>query len=239
MGLNPRYQFILLHPVGWDRISAAAEDINQAIVDGGYRIGEAAGLPLHHFSLEDVAAAPPTPTSTWPPGAWTSVWWPLRPGPHRRQGRCGPRRVLLFEGDDAVHAHEGVWHPAHRGVGPEAQHHVVTRRQLVVEGRRVARADDAALETDVEVDRGRAGRTVLGGLEPLLEVVVGVALLELGQIDEVVLRGAVLERQQTLARDRGRVGRPRCRLASLERDGLRHHVARLGAGPRDLEELPG
>jgi NADPH:quinone reductase len=57
MGLNARYQFVLLYTVGWDLITAAAEDINQAIEDGAFRVGEQAGLPLHHFSLEDASAA--------------------------------------------------------------------------------------------------------------------------------------------------------------------------------------
>jgi NADPH2:quinone reductase len=57
MGLNARYQFVLLYTVGWDRITAAAADINQAIEDGALQVGEHAGLPLHHFALEDTAAA--------------------------------------------------------------------------------------------------------------------------------------------------------------------------------------
>jgi NADPH2:quinone reductase len=57
MGLNTRYQFVLLYTVGWDRIGAAAADINQAIEDGAFRIGEQAGLPLHRYRLEDTAAA--------------------------------------------------------------------------------------------------------------------------------------------------------------------------------------
>jgi NADPH2:quinone reductase len=57
MGLNSRYQFVLLYTVGWDRISAAAADINQAIEDGAFRVGDPAGLPLHRFSLEDAPAA--------------------------------------------------------------------------------------------------------------------------------------------------------------------------------------
>jgi NADPH:quinone reductase len=57
MGLNTRYQFILVYTVGWDRIAAAAEDINNAIEDGAFHVGEQSGLPLHHFSLEDTAAA--------------------------------------------------------------------------------------------------------------------------------------------------------------------------------------
>ena len=57
MGLNARYQFVLLYTVGWDRIAAAAADINQAIEDGAFRVGEQAGLPLHRFALEDARAA--------------------------------------------------------------------------------------------------------------------------------------------------------------------------------------
>jgi NADPH2:quinone reductase len=57
MGLNTRYQFVLLYTVGWDRIAAAAEDINKAIRDGAFEVGEQAGLPLHHFKLEQTAAA--------------------------------------------------------------------------------------------------------------------------------------------------------------------------------------
>ncbi len=57
MGLNSRYQFVLLYTVGWDRITAAAADINHAIEEGAFRVGEHAGLPLHRFDLEDASAA--------------------------------------------------------------------------------------------------------------------------------------------------------------------------------------
>jgi NADPH2:quinone reductase len=57
MGLNTRYQFVLLYTVGWDKITAAAADINRAIEDGAFRVGEPAGLPLHRYPLEDTAAA--------------------------------------------------------------------------------------------------------------------------------------------------------------------------------------
>ena len=57
MGLNARYQFVLLYTVGWDRIRAAAADVNQAVEQGAFRVGEAAGLPLHRFPLEETAAA--------------------------------------------------------------------------------------------------------------------------------------------------------------------------------------
>ena len=57
MGLNARYQFVLLYTVGWERIAAAGADINQAIEDGALQVGERAGLPLHRFALEDTAGA--------------------------------------------------------------------------------------------------------------------------------------------------------------------------------------
>lgn len=57
MGLNARYQFVVLYTIGWDRISAAAADINQAVQDGAFRVGEQAGLPLHRYRLEDAVAA--------------------------------------------------------------------------------------------------------------------------------------------------------------------------------------
>ena len=55
--MNARYQFVLLYTVGWDRIAAAAADINLAIEDGALRVGEQSGLPLHRFRLEETASA--------------------------------------------------------------------------------------------------------------------------------------------------------------------------------------
>jgi NADPH:quinone reductase len=57
MVLNTRYQFVLLYTVGWDRIANAAADLNQAVDEGAFRIGEPAGLPVHRFDLDDTAAA--------------------------------------------------------------------------------------------------------------------------------------------------------------------------------------
>jgi NADPH2:quinone reductase len=57
MGLNTRYQFVLLYTLGWDRIDDAAAAIDRAIEDGAFRVGEQAGLPLHEFSLDEIAAA--------------------------------------------------------------------------------------------------------------------------------------------------------------------------------------
>ncbi|MEU4393006.1 NADPH:quinone reductase [Kribbella sp. NPDC023855] len=57
MGLNSRYQFVLLYSVGWEFITAAAEDLNAAIADGAVPVGEEAGLPLHHFPLTETSDA--------------------------------------------------------------------------------------------------------------------------------------------------------------------------------------
>jgi NADPH:quinone reductase len=57
MGLNLRYQFVLLYTVGWDLIAAAAGDINRAIEDGAFAVGADSGLPLHRFALEETRAA--------------------------------------------------------------------------------------------------------------------------------------------------------------------------------------
>jgi len=57
MGLNSRYQFVLLYTVGWENITAAGEDINAAIAAGALPVGEEAGLPLHHFTLDQTVGA--------------------------------------------------------------------------------------------------------------------------------------------------------------------------------------
>ncbi|RIQ19473.1 NADPH:quinone reductase [Jiangella rhizosphaerae] len=57
MGLNARLQFVLLYTVGWDKLRAAGDDVNAAIAAGAFRIGGDAGLPLHHFTLEQTADA--------------------------------------------------------------------------------------------------------------------------------------------------------------------------------------
>ena len=36
---------------------AAVEDVNAAVAAGALRVGEDAGVPLHHFPLEQTAAA--------------------------------------------------------------------------------------------------------------------------------------------------------------------------------------
>ena len=57
MGLNTRYQFMLLYTVGWDIMANAAADVNAAITAGALSVGEIAGLPVHRFTLEQTADA--------------------------------------------------------------------------------------------------------------------------------------------------------------------------------------
>jgi NADPH2:quinone reductase len=54
---NARWQGLLLYTVGDEALSAAAEDITAALEDGALPVGEAAGLPLTWFALEQTAAA--------------------------------------------------------------------------------------------------------------------------------------------------------------------------------------
>lgn len=57
MSVNARYQFLLLYTIGDDALRAAAEDVTAALRDGVLPVGEAAGLPLVRFTLEETAAA--------------------------------------------------------------------------------------------------------------------------------------------------------------------------------------
>ena len=54
---NVRGQGLLLYTVGPEALHAAAEDITVALRDGALPVGEAAGLPLTWFPLEETAAA--------------------------------------------------------------------------------------------------------------------------------------------------------------------------------------
>ncbi len=54
---NLRYQFLLLYTLGQDLVTAAAADINAAVAAGGLRVGADAGLPLHHYPLEETGVA--------------------------------------------------------------------------------------------------------------------------------------------------------------------------------------
>jgi NADPH:quinone reductase len=57
MMVNARYQFLILYTVGDEALQNAREDVSAAAAAGVLDVGEAAGLPLHHFSLEQTAAA--------------------------------------------------------------------------------------------------------------------------------------------------------------------------------------
>lgn len=57
MGPNARWQFVLVYtaPDAWR--ARALEDVGAAVLDRAVRVGEEAGLPLHHYPLEQAAAA--------------------------------------------------------------------------------------------------------------------------------------------------------------------------------------
>ena len=54
---NLRYQFVLLYFVAPELLAAAQEDVTAAVAAGALRVGADAGLPLHHFALEEAAGA--------------------------------------------------------------------------------------------------------------------------------------------------------------------------------------
>jgi NADPH:quinone reductase len=57
MGPNARWQFVLVYnaPEAWR--ARALEDVAAAVLDGAVRVGAEAGLPLHHYTLEQAAEA--------------------------------------------------------------------------------------------------------------------------------------------------------------------------------------
>jgi NADPH2:quinone reductase len=57
MVLNARWQFVLLYDVSPAAKDQAVHDVTAAVVAGAVHTGEQAGLPLHHYGLEDTAAA--------------------------------------------------------------------------------------------------------------------------------------------------------------------------------------
>ncbi|MGN6607232.1 MAG: NADPH:quinone reductase [Jatrophihabitans sp.] len=57
MVTNARWQFVLLYTAPPTAKARAVEDIAAAVLDGAVRVGEAAGLPLHHYPLERTADA--------------------------------------------------------------------------------------------------------------------------------------------------------------------------------------
>ncbi len=57
MAPNARWQFVLLYTAPGEAKAIAVQDISSAVLDGGVRTGEDAGLPLHHFPLHRAADA--------------------------------------------------------------------------------------------------------------------------------------------------------------------------------------
>ena len=57
MAPNVRWQFVLVYnaPEAWR--ARALEDVAAAVLDGAVRVGYEAGLPLHHYALEQAAEA--------------------------------------------------------------------------------------------------------------------------------------------------------------------------------------
>ncbi|MGZ6740967.1 MAG: NADPH:quinone reductase [Nocardioides sp.] len=54
---NLRYQFVILYTLDPALVAAAGEDVSAAVAAGALRVGEDAGVPLHHFPLERLAEA--------------------------------------------------------------------------------------------------------------------------------------------------------------------------------------
>jgi NADPH2:quinone reductase len=57
MAPNARWQFVLLYTAPAEAKGHAVEDVSAAILDGAVRVGEEAGLPIHHFPLDQTAQA--------------------------------------------------------------------------------------------------------------------------------------------------------------------------------------
>ena len=57
MVVNARWQFVLVYTAPYDWKRRAVDDVSAAVLDGALRVGEEAGLPLHHFPLEQTAEA--------------------------------------------------------------------------------------------------------------------------------------------------------------------------------------
>jgi len=54
---NARVQFVLLYTAPVAAKQRALVDIEAAVLDGAVRVGERAGLPIHHFPLSQAPKA--------------------------------------------------------------------------------------------------------------------------------------------------------------------------------------
>ena len=54
---NLRYQFLILYTLDERLLRAAVDDVAEAVRAGALRVGEEAGVPLHHVPLDQAAAA--------------------------------------------------------------------------------------------------------------------------------------------------------------------------------------
>ena len=54
---NLRYQYLILYTLDERFVQAAVEDVSDAVRAGALEVGEDAGMPLHHFPLDQTAAA--------------------------------------------------------------------------------------------------------------------------------------------------------------------------------------
>jgi len=57
MAPNVRWQFVLVYNAPDDWRARALDDVSAAVADRAARVGEEVGLPLHHFPLDQAAAA--------------------------------------------------------------------------------------------------------------------------------------------------------------------------------------
>src|SRR6476661_4655598 len=57
MAPNVRWQFVLVYNAPEDWRARALDDVAAAVLDQAVRVGDEAGLPLHHYSLEQAAEA--------------------------------------------------------------------------------------------------------------------------------------------------------------------------------------
>jgi NADPH2:quinone reductase len=57
MGPNARWQFVLVYTMPGGAKERAVQDVSAAVYDAAVRVGEEAGLPLHHYPLDRAADA--------------------------------------------------------------------------------------------------------------------------------------------------------------------------------------